>query len=70
MRMPDGLAAEASPGMVLRLTTIPARSRMRAAWSPDRAVPSGPVTECAVQVGQVGVGAAVGDAEAALCSGR
>ena len=43
-RMPDGSKADLSPGMVLRLTTIPAISRMRAAWSPERVTPSRPRT--------------------------
>ena len=59
-------AAVLSPGMVLRLTTMPAISRMRAAISPERVVPSGPTIDLAVHIGQVGVGAAEGDAQAAF----
>ena len=44
MRIPDGSTAVSSPGMVLRLTTMPAISRMRAAISPDNPVPSSPFT--------------------------
>ncbi len=38
-RMPDGVRALLSPGMVLRLQTMPARSRMLADTSPMRGVP-------------------------------
>ena len=38
-RMPLGLRALLSPGMVLRLQTMPARSRTRAATSPISGVP-------------------------------
>ena len=39
---------------------------MRAAWSPERAVPSGPRHRSAVQVREVRVGAAIGDVKAML----
>ena len=39
---------------------------MRAAWSPESAVPSGPLIGAAVHVEHVAVGAAEGDAQAAL----
>ncbi len=39
-RRPVDENAPTSPGMVLRLTTIPATSRMREAMSPDRCTPS------------------------------
>ena len=65
-RMPLGSAEFLSPGMVLRLTTMPTTSRMRAAWSPLRAVPSAPLTLVHVHVEHVAVGAAERDAQSAL----
>jgi hypothetical protein len=39
MRMPVASAVTVSPGMVFLLTTTPARSRMRAAGSPQTGYP-------------------------------
>jgi hypothetical protein len=66
-----GVAALLSPGMVLRLSTMPARSRMRAAMSPMRGVPPSHrgspgigAHALAVHEQHVRVGPAIGDAQA------
>ena len=73
-RMPLGVRALLSPGMVLRLQTMPARSRMRAATSPISGVPflrSGLTPDAARTLlqstqQQVRVGAAIGDVHPTL----